>query len=228
MSLIGFGKRILKNNNWMIEAALALYNKMPFNNRTVMKGRHNKIEKVQSLLKHTNIRVKGSENQIIFNRRCTLRNCKINITGNNNTIRFGEKVSMINGEIHIEDDGNAIRVGSQTSFLGKTHLACIEGTEIVIGEACLFSSEVVLRTGDSHAILNGDGQRVNQSQSIVLSNHVWAGNRSIITKCVSIQSDSIVATGALVTKSVEEPNVIIGGVPAGIIKRGINWDINRK
>ncbi len=227
MSLITAGKKLFKNNDGLIAFALAVYNRLPFNNRVVFKGRNNKIEAPQTLMKRTVVKVCGSGNRIIFGRRCTLRNCKVMIAGNNNTIQFGEKISMIDGEVCIEDDGNTIQAGDKTAFLGRTHLACIEGTKITIGEGCLFSSEIVLRTGDSHAILNLEGERINPSQDITLGDHIWVGFRSLITKGVSIQNDSVVATGALVTKAVDAPNVIIGGAPAKVIKRDVTWDINR-
>lgn len=85
----------------------------------------------------------------------------------------------------------------------------------------------MFRTGDSHSIVNLLGDRINASKDIVISNHVWIGHKVHINKGVKIKEDSIVATGAIVTSPIEEANVIIGGVPAKIIKRNINWDKNR-
>ena len=34
------------------------------------------------------------------------------------------------------------------------------------------------------------------------------------------------STGAIVTKSYDS-NVLLGGVPAKILKQGVNWDANR-
>ena len=39
-----------------------------------------------------------------------------------------------------------------------------------------------------------------------------------------IADNSIVGWGSIVTKEFNEPNVIIAGIPAKIVKRGINWD----
>ena len=86
-------------------------------------------------------------------------------------------------------------------FWAKTHLACIEGTAISIGEHCLFSSDVTLRTGDSHAITDLAGKRINASEDIILADHVWVGNRAIITKGASVAQDSVVATGAIFNQS---------------------------
>ena len=180
-----------------------------------------------SFLKKTKIVVKGFNNKIIFKNKCIMNNCNIYINGGNNTIIINENAHITNGELWIEDDNNTISIGSRTLICGKTHLACIEGCKIVIGEDCLFSTDVVFRTGDSHSILDMDGIRCNPSEDIIIENHVWFGNKTIITKGVTIKENSIIATGAIVTKKIEMPNVIIGGIPAKIIKRNINWNLKR-
>ncbi|MEG2871366.1 MAG: hypothetical protein RR875_07440, partial [Clostridium sp.] len=156
-----------------------------------------------------------------------LRNCLIYIVGNNNTIEIGENTHITNGELWIEDDNNKIIIGSNTSLCGKIHLACIEGCTIAIGDNCLFSSDIVFRTGDSHSILDLDGNRINPAQDIIIKNHVWIGNKVIVTKGASIAENSIVGTGAIVTKKFDETNVVITGVPAKITKENINWSVER-
>ena len=47
-----------------------------------------------------------------------------------------------------------------------------------------------------------------------------------ILKNTKISDNSIIGAGAIVNKKFEEKNVIIAGVPAGIIKRNINWSID--
>lgn len=228
MGMMQLGKKIFGDNKGAISFALSLYNHLPFNNSRKIKGNNNRLDFSDSLLKKSRIVIKGNDNQIILGSRCTLRHCSIYISGNGNVVHLGDKVAMLSGEIHIEDNGNEINIGSHTSFLGKTHLACIEGTKITIGQDCLFSSDVTLRTGDSHAITDLDGKRINASKDITLADHVWVGNRAIITKGAIIAKDSVLATGAILTSAITSPNVVIGGVPAKVIKQDINWNINRK
>lgn len=227
MSIISVGKNILGENNGLIRFSLFIYNHLPFNNKFKIKGKNNHIDINLSMLKNIKIIVKGNDNKISFGQRCTLRDCTIYISGSENNILLGDKVSVSGGSLWIENDRNSISIGSNSSLLGNAHLACIEGTKIVVGERCLFSSDVVLRTGDSHSILDFNGKRINDSKNITISDHVWFSNRCMINKGVSIGENSIIANGAIVTKSFMTPNVIIGGVPAKIVKQDINWDINR-
>ena len=61
-----------------------------------------------------------------------------------------------------------------------------------------------------------DGQYV-KSAPITIEDDVWIGAHSIILKGVTIGRGSVVAAGAVVTKSFP-PYSIIGGVPAKLLK----------
>ena len=89
------------------------------------------------------------------------------------------------------------------------------------------SSEIVIRTGDSHSVLNESGERINPAKDVVIGNHVWIGHRVLITKGVSIPENSIVGTGAILTKAIDKCGVVIAGVPAKIVKENINWNSKR-
>lgn len=56
------------------------------------------------------------------------------------------------------------------------------------------------------------------SAPIRIGQNVWIGNKVTITKGINIGDNSVVAANAVVTKDVE-PNVVVGGVPARIIKK---------
>ncbi len=157
-----------------------------------------------------------------------LINTKLYISGNNNLIRIGYKNIMISGDLYIEDDNNEISFGDKNSILGFTHVACIEGKSVKFGDGCLFSTDVIFRVGDSHSILDSITQeRINPSKSIVIGDRVWFGNNTKILKGVSLNNDSIVATGAIVTNSFNDSNIIVAGNPAKVIKTNIKWKVQR-
>jgi acetyltransferase-like isoleucine patch superfamily enzyme len=57
---------------------------------------------------------------------------------------------------------------------------------------------------------------------VVIGDHVWIAAHAIVLKGVEIGRDSIVAAGAVVTRSCG-PGVILAGNPAAIIKEGVTW-----
>ncbi|MDF2540688.1 MAG: hypothetical protein K0S47_406 [Herbinix sp.] len=218
-------KEFLKKNKKASSLIAGFYTLL--GNNRIRGRRGNKLMIENAYMKSCKISIHGKNNLIIIKDYGRLVHCSITIHGDNNRIILGEGVSAYLCEFYLEDKGNQIIVGKDTHINGKTHIACIEGCKIKIGERCLFSSEVVLRTGDSHSIINLDGTRINESRNIILGDHIWIGHRVTLTKGVVLGTNSIVATGAIVTKPFHKTNVILGGIPAKIIKKDINWDEQR-
>lgn len=218
-------KRFLKSHPRLLKLLFACYNALPFNNK-IKRKRHNKVI-AKGMLQRCKIIFCGKNNIVEIQDGAILRHCTVTVKGNNNKIVFKSDSYAKFANIVTEDDRNYIELGKKASLAGKIHLACIEGTQIIIGEDCLFSSEIIFRTGDSHAVTDMEGNRINPSEDIVIGNHVWIGNRVIVTKGVQIAENIIVGTGAIVTKSIWETNCAIAGVPAKIVKQNINWKHDR-
>lgn len=199
--------------------------RIPFVNSVRLNG--NKLVNLKKIVWNSQIDIHGTNNRIILKKGGVLNGCKIIIHGNDNLIEIGESTSLISGELIIEDDKNKIIIGNDTQICGKTLLACMEGTQIVIGNHCLFSSQIMLRTGDSHSILNMEGKRINFSKDIIVEDHVWIGVGVSLMKGAMISGDSVVGAKSVVTHSFNKRNVAIAGNPAKIIKENVNWDINR-
>lgn len=129
----------------------------------------------------------------------------------------------------IEDDNGSIILKRHVTVCGQTELAVIEGTKITIGEDCLFSGNIMFRTGDSHSILDqNSGKRINPSEDITIGDHVWIGNSVKILKGVKIGDHSIVGIGAILSSGDYHSHCIIGGIGHGkILKTGIDWTPQR-
>ena len=95
----------------------------------------------------------------------------------------------------------------------SSFLSCTENcSALMVGNDCILSSYVQILTGDFHSILDMDGNRINQAQSVMLGNHCWLGEGVKVLKGITLAWDVIVSTGAIVTKSFGK-TVLIGGTP---------------
>lgn len=86
---------------------------------------------------------------------------------------------------------------------------------ITIGDGTLIGHNVVLATLNH----NEDPERRNDTipAPIVIGNNVWIGANATVTPGVTIGDRVIEAAGAVVTKDVP-PNMVVGGVPAKLIR----------
>jgi acetyltransferase-like isoleucine patch superfamily enzyme len=201
-----------------------IINFLPFNNK-----KHGKVNIYNegSILIKCKIYGNGTRNILKLRRGGVYRHCEFIFLGNNNVIEFGEDCRATSGSFYIEDSNNKIVTGNNTNYAGKIHIACTEGKQICIGDNCLFSSEIVIRNGDSHSVIDMNGKRINQAKDVIIKNHVWVGLRALITKGAMISDNSIVGTGSVVTKQFQDTNVAIAGVPAKIIKENVDWRAER-
>ena len=95
---------------------------------------------------------------------------------------------------------------------------------INIASDILFDWGIDIWCTDVHTVTDLDGNPQNFSDKIEIGNHVWIGKDVKINKSIKISDDSIIGWGSIVTKKFNEPNVVLAGNPAKIVKRGINWN----
>ena len=111
------------------------------------------------------------------------------------------------------DFGRNIHIGKNVFINSGCHFQDQGG--IYIGDDVLIGHNVVLATID-HALDPYD--RHNIYKPIRIGNRVWIGSNVVITHGVTIGDGAVIAAGAVVTRDVE-PNTVVGGVPAKLIKR---------
>jgi acetyltransferase-like isoleucine patch superfamily enzyme len=108
-----------------------------------------------------------------------------------------------------------LKIGFGTYINWRTKVYA--SNSITIGKNCAISFDVVIMDDDGH----GFGSPP-YSAPIVIEDNVWVSCRAIILKGVTIGAGSVVAAGAVVTKSFPA-NSLIGGVPAKLIRSGVVW-----
>ena len=168
--------------------------------------------------------VKGNNNKIVIGRNTRLNGTSFRIVGNNNIIEFGENVNIGKG-CSFWAEGNNIRiyVGNHTTFTLKVHVNAQEdNSQILIGDDCMFSNTIIIRTSDSHPIYNSDNIRINPAKSINIGEHVWIAPNTKIMKGVTIGSGSIIGSDTIVTKDLPS-NILAVGHPAKVVKTDVRW-----
>lgn len=198
-----------------------LYNHFPFMNKINNKGK-NKIVLGQAFLKHCQITCKGKGNLICFESGHFI-NCKFVINGDGNRITISRDVNARGVRLFVSQNDNRVIIGKKTTFAGDIYLGCMEKTSLIIGEGCLFSNGIQVRTSDSHSILDADNNRINPAKDIIIGDRVWRCHGAAILKGSKIQADSVVGGGAIVNQLIDKSNVILAGIPAKIVKENIHW-----
>ena len=146
-------------------------------------------------------------------------------------VRIGAHVSVYAGCSFAIGANGCCTIGDFTLLNGALIMA---EERIEIGSHCLVSWNVGIADSDFHPL--EPAQRLIDARAlapfykdrpprpplrtapVVIADNVWIGMSAVILKGVTIGENSVVAAGAVVTKSVP-PNVVVAGNPAVITKQ---------
>jgi acetyltransferase-like isoleucine patch superfamily enzyme len=197
------------------------------NKHSYTSGRNNKFINHGGVKVGSRIQIVGNGNKLIMEKGSMLLNSLVKISGNNNEVVLKANSYVSGAELWVENNGCILEIGGGTFVGHHSHLACTEdGSKLIIGGDGMISSYVQVRTGDSHSIVDMEGNRINHPQSVIIGNHCWIGEGAKVLKGVKLEGDDVVSTGAIVTKSFGK-NVLLGGIPAKVIKENVTWDKER-
>ena len=169
----------------------------------------------------------GENGAIFIDGSSRLNNVSFHLPGSNAKVCIGSCCMISNTEFWIEDDANEIIIGDNT-YIGGAHLA-VTGKEkkIRIGKDSMLSNGIVIRTGDSHSIIDlSNGEKMNPEQNVFIGNHVWIAQNVTILKGSKVNDDSVIGCCSVVCNSFEHNSLIVGS-PAKTVKEGICWNKER-
>lgn len=113
------------------------------------------------------------------------------------------------GRITLDDD---VFIGAHCSIYGQGSITIGAGSLIATGTSIISSN---------HSYADPDRPYADQGESalgVVISPNCWIGANCTILDGVVLGNNSVVAAGAVVNRSFEG-NVVLGGVPARILKK---------
>ncbi|GFI47277.1 polysialic acid O-acetyltransferase [Lachnospiraceae bacterium] len=169
------------------------------------------------------IDIQAENNMIYCEKGVRLLNCKITFVGQGNLVYLCSNcydyclnVRIYNNSVFFIDENNYMN--------GLLNVLVQEHQNIVIGKGGAFSYGINIMTADGHLIYDiQSGDRLNDSKSVFIGDHVWIGQFATILKGTIIGSGSVVGSNSLVTGKEIASNTIYGGIPANEIKRNIFW-----
>ncbi len=134
---------------------------------------------------------------------------------------------------HFDPDGSysygTISVGDHV-YIGQGAYMSATDSRIFLGNHVMFGPYVSVVGGDHNTRVLGrfmgtvKEKRPEDDQPVWLEDDVWVGARAVILKGVRIGRGTIVAAGAVVTRSMP-PYCVAGGVPARVIRW--RWSIEQ-
>lgn len=143
--------------------------------------------------------------------------------GSHATVTIGPDCVIGRLSLNAFGAGARIDIEREVGFAGAVSLSTHEGGQIKIGAHCLIAGDTVFSASDFHEVFDvATGDRINLARGIRVDEHVWIGARAMVLKGANIGCDSVVGAGSIVTGSFE-PNSLIVGNPARVVRSGVNW-----
>jgi acetyltransferase-like isoleucine patch superfamily enzyme len=127
-------------------------------------------------------------------------------------VQIGRNVTIL--------DPSHLKIGNNSGFNSGCYISARGGIEI--GDNVLIGPNVLIVTRehnyrDRNKLIKKQGWKL---APIKIENDVWISGNCTITSGVTLGEGSVVAAGAVVTKSVA-PYTMVGGVPAKVILRRV-------
>lgn len=140
---------------------------------------------LNGLMLGCDLQIKGKDNVIRIEPGTFLRNVKISIIGRGNTLCINNGSSINeSARIIIEDCRNSLKIGNGT-YINSCFMTLRDNDTILsIGNNCLISANVVIRTSDAHSVIDMNGARINPGSNVRIGDHVWIGYSATILKGV--------------------------------------------
>lgn len=179
-----------------------------------------------SFLKNVKFHIASNSKVVINN--TILRDCTFFLFDDGCLVDIGDGCRIKKLKFYCEDTASSITISKNTT-IGGGEFAATEGVSITIGSDCMFSEDVEIRNGDSHSItsLTTPPVRLNKAKDVVIGNHVWVAAHTRILKGATLPDNCVLANSSVLSSAFVEKNAIYGGIPAKLLKSGINWNRNR-
>ena len=208
------------------------------NDYIINQGQNNSVEIIATdgtvrkikRLKGSHITFSGNDNHIKLYEPLGKLKLHIDVSNKVNIVMKGSTkrryISIITQKPANYDTVNNVYIGENFATTNTLNIELCNGNgNISIGDNCIMSWGILIRVGDWHTIYDIQTKKtLNPNKDVIIGNHVWCGSESSLSKGAVIPDNCVVGAKTLVTKAFKEPNCIIVGIPAHVVKTNIGWD----
>lgn len=134
------------------------------------------------------------------------------------TLGYGPAPRVGKGEILLQARAASGRIVIGCRTATSNNISIVSMQSVVLGEGCQIGDLVSIRDCDFHEINPATrNSSPGEISPVVIGRNVWLGSRVMVLKGVTIGDNTVVAAGAVVTKSLPA-NVVAAGVPAKVVR----------
>ena len=238
------------NNKFFYSGKMCWF--LPFGCKLKIRGKNNTIILGKNcIFRNSRIKIKGNDNTITIGNETKLYKTNIDIIGNNNKINISNNIKFQNtiinelgdskvfiisttkhpirdAKFYIEEGGTAI-IGKNSELKnGGLRVVVNNGyktkPKLLIGDDVYVATDCIIRASDGHTILDENNNAINEPKDVIIGNNVWIMSRCTILKGSFIPSGCGIAANSLVNKAFNEEHILLGGIPAKILRHNFKWD----
>lgn len=170
------------------------------------------------------VRFDGDNNRLNIN-NClekNLSNLNVSFVGDSPVVSINE-VRKIGKLRVVAKNGGGVSIGRKTSIEEAYFLA--DSSKIEIGQDCMISFQVNMRTTDAHGIYDlNSGKLLNCPGTIKIEDHVWLGQGVLVSSNVVVRDNCVIGARSYLRNCIIDKNSIAVGTPARVIRDQIIWD----
>lgn len=178
-------------------------------------------------LENSEIKFYGSNNILYCDSGIKLRKSHINFLGNNSIIylSYTEKDYVL--EVFVRHN-STVFIGKNNEIGVPLNINVQESQNVIIGEDNVIGNEVFLRTIDTYPIYDANtGERLNDSSSIFIGDHVWIDHFTYISRGAMIGSGAIVGIHSFIPPlATINSNTYVIGNPTKVVDENVFFTKN--
>ncbi|MGO9973872.1 MAG: acyltransferase [Solirubrobacteraceae bacterium] len=138
------------------------------------------------------------------------RQAKLNVKGT---------VQLMRGTRVLVAERAVLTIGHGTFINDHSMITCFQRIEIGSGVAIAWHVQIL--DSDVHQLVVANVAR-SRTKPVLIADRVWIGTGALVLKGVRIEQDSVVAAGAVISRSVG-PGTLVAGNPAQIVRTSVTW-----